>query len=61
MAVDVADEKSNRPEPGKREILGADPRGGRVVLNRRVVIAADRALDAAEVRREIEPEAEPRQ
>ena len=61
MAVDVADEKPDRLEPGEREVVRADPRRRRVVLNGRVVVAADAALDAAEVRREIEPETEPRQ
>ena len=53
MAVDVADEKPDRLEPGEREVVRADPRRRRVVLNGRVVVAADAALDAAEVRREI--------
>jgi hypothetical protein len=61
VTVDVTDEETDRPESGKREILGADPRGRRIVLNRRVVIGADGAFDATEVRREIEPETEPRQ
>jgi hypothetical protein len=61
MAVDVADEKPNRPEAGQRAVVRGEARRRRFVLNRRSVSAAVGAPGALEMRRRVDAEAEARQ
>lgn len=60
MAVNVADEKADRPQGGRSGVLRFDARR-RVVLNGRVIVGAARAPGALERTRWMDAESKPRQ